>query len=589
MTINMKIHSSIVILISLILSACATSPSSDKKVGAYSVQPYEVLATPMTSETTEEYLSASDVIVPSKDLPEPGLSAVLKKEDLSSTPPLKPSPFGEIPLTINKYVQKWINFYTGNGRSHMQRYLSRSSRYLPTMKKILAQEGLPEDLVYLPVIESGFQSKVNSHAGASGYWQFMKGSAKDYGLTVGRHVDERHDFVRSTEAAATYLKRLYTLFGDWYLALAAYNTGENRVKSQLMKAETRNYWVLVKRKKLYRETRNYVPKFIAATLIAKNPVLYGFTNIPYQKEVAYESMYVHRPVSLQKLAKKIGTPLKKLKKLNPRYRTHYVPIYRGKSSLVRVPPGKLALAQRSLASIQAKRPRVYSSAKTFTHKVRRGENLSLIAKKHGVSVGQLRRSNSLSRRSILRVGQRLKVVKGKSYSTTRRASRSLAKAKYRPSFHRVKKGENLSVIAKKYGMTLGQLLSLNSMGKNKTLRVGQKLSLKSSRARSSHLAKVKKYKVKKGDNLQKISKAYGLSVSKIKKVNKLKSNKIMVGQSLKLMGVDLKVHIVKRGENLIGIANKYKVSLSRLLNINNIKNKSTLHIGRKIKVPVAMN
>ena len=214
----------------------------------------------------------------------------------------------------------------------MEKYLHRSTRYEKLMKEVLREEGLPEDLIYVPLIESGFSSSAHSHRSAVGYWQFIRDTGRRYGLKINRYVDERSDPLLSTRAAAAYFKSLYSLFGDWYLSLAAYNTGENRVKRAVMQDGTRDFWVLSKNKRLYRETRNYVPKFIAAMLIAKNPKEFGFVDVEYKSPLEYDRVYTTQAISLSKLSKHIGVSLKELKSLNTRYLTNYVPIYRGDKS-----------------------------------------------------------------------------------------------------------------------------------------------------------------------------------------------------------------------------------------------------------------
>lgn len=529
--------------------------------------------------------------------------------DNISSPPMSQSRHGEIEFPVNKYVKVWINYFTGRGRDHMNRYLSRSSKYIPKMKQILIKEGLPEDLVYLPVIESGFATRAKSYKGATGYWQFMPGSGRDFGLKINRLVDDRKDYVKSTQAAARYLKKLYKQFGDWNIALSAYNAGENRVRKQIKKARTSDYWKLVKNKGLYRETREYVPKFIAATLIAKNPINYGFTSVPYQDEHKYNSMYVSKPVDLKRLASKMNISYKSLKKLNPRYRTHQVPVYRSGPSLVRVPQGKLAQAQAaSKTSYTTISKRVYRPLHITKYKVKRGDNLTEISRKFGVSVAKLRKTNSLGRRSVLFVGKKLKIVRAgpvtrgkvKSVSSTRSVSAKASK-NYRKikKIHKVARGENLSLIAKRYKVSLSELLKYNNMKLSKNLHVGQKIKLiPSSVAKSIRVAenkqnvkksKVVTYKVKAGDNLQNISKRFGTSVSELKASNGLRSSKINKGKKLQIAADNIKLHIVKRGESLIAIANKYKVSMSNILHANDLQNKSKIRIGSRLTIPLASN
>lgn len=182
-----------------------------------------------------------------------------------------------IPTELNANVDKWINYFQGRGRPHMERYLLRSTRYEALMKKVLRDNKLPEDLFYIALIESGFSSQAFSHASAVGYWQFIRGTGKRYKLQINQMIDERRDPVLSTQAAADYFKDLYARFNSWYLAMASYNVGEGRVDRAVKKYKTKDFWELTRNKRaLPRETDDYIPKYIAAKLIAKNPDKYGF-------------------------------------------------------------------------------------------------------------------------------------------------------------------------------------------------------------------------------------------------------------------------------------------------------------------------
>ena len=290
---------------------------------------------------------------------------------------------------------------------------------------------------------------------------------------------------------------------------------------------------------------------------------------------------------------------KSLQKLNPRYRTHKVPIYGKGPALVRVPTGKLAIAHRAArGSYTTIAKRVYRPLKITRYKVRRGDNLTKIAKKFGVTVSSLRKTNSLGRRSVLFVGKRLKVVRtgsvarsvssSKSRNVSAKASKNYRKIK---KVHKVAKGENLSLIAKRYKVSLSKLLRFNNFRLNKKLYVGQKIKLTPTNVarnrKSTKRNKVVTYKVKAGDNLQKISKRFGTSVNQLKASNGLRSSRINTGKKLQITAANIKMHIVKRGESLIAIANKYKVSMSNILYANNLKNKSKIQIGRRLTIPVA--
>lgn len=500
------------------------------------------------------------------------------------------SPLGDVALDQNKYVDMWVRYFQGRGRKHMVRYLERSSRYLPMMKNVLRENNLPEELVYIALIESGFSPVAHSHANAVGYWQFIRGTGRRYGLQYDSYIDERRDPVLSTRAAAEYFKALYNLFGDWHLSMAAYNCGENRVKRKVMQHYTRDFWTLVRKRALPRETRNYVPKYIAATLIAKNPKAYGFDDIEYQEPLAYETVNVPHPLSLKKLAEGMGADEEEIKLLNPKFRGDYVPLYDGKDTVIRVPVGRTQVALASIGPAEVKTPPVVKADYVY-YRVRRGDTLSHIAQRFRTRVSTIRRLNSLGSRSFLRVGQRLKVPeRGYSQvyvSQNSSANRSSSSAKSDDvSVHVVRRGENLTLIARRYGTSVDKLRELNSLPRRAVIRVGQKIVVREQIAPSSpgttHI-------VSRGENLTAIANRYSTSVNSLKAVNGMKSDIVLVGQRLQIPGRGRIVskpfyHQVERGENLTYIAQKYNTSVSSLRDLNRIRPNSVLYVGQKLKI-----
>jgi len=216
-----------------------------------------------------------------------------------------------------RLVTKHIRLYTTRKREAFQRWLNRSGMYIDIIKKILKQEGLPEELVYLPIIESGYYPDARSHRKAVGPWQFIKATAKKYGLKINFWVDERRDPEKSTHAAAKYLKDLYKKFGSWHLALAAYNAGEGKIFKAIRRTKSEDFWKIIKTRYIKSETRNYVAKFIAAALIATNPQLYGFDTTKIKKPLKYEKVTIDKPVALKFVAKCIGSSLRTIRQLNP--------------------------------------------------------------------------------------------------------------------------------------------------------------------------------------------------------------------------------------------------------------------------------
>ncbi len=430
------------------------------------------------------------------------------------------SPYGDISLDSHPAVHRWIEYFTDRGREYMTAYLERSSRYIPLMKSILKEKHLPENLVYVALIESGFSPKALSRANAVGYWQFIQGTGKRYGLRIDGFVDERRDPVLSTRAAGNYFKELFSLFESWPLALAAYNSGEYRVNRAVLRHYNRNFWFLSEKKALPRETRNYIPKLIAAIHISKDPEKYGFHNLNYQEPVSYELIKVKKPISLLKLAQNVGLSLEELKSLNPMYKGEYVPIYEGEVNL-RVPVGSQALAQASLEKSQMKRPR-YSYHYHYWYRVRRGDSLYRIARRHRTTVRKLRRANRLGNSSFLRIGQKLKIP-----------TRKLAVSKIAPSkakvskkeFHTVRRGQTLSRIARLHGLSLKQLKLMNNIQGTPLIHPGQKLRVKH---RSPANESKKYYVVRKGDTLIGIAKKHNIPLLNLMKANSMNLKTILL-------------------------------------------------------------
>ncbi len=221
----------------------------------------------------------------------------------------------DFPIQMNKEVRAYIIYFSTEKKGFTRRSLARSSRYLPMIKEVFREYGLPEDLAYLAMVESGFNPQANSPAGACGMWQFIKGTGLRYGLVINGSVDERQDPEKSTRAAAQYLLDLYKQFGSWYLAAASYNCGERRVQKELTKSSYKNFWELSANKCIPGETRNYVPQMIAATIIARNPQKFGFADVPYQSPVT-PNMASDSGLAEAESPKDTVTPVTKLPKVD---------------------------------------------------------------------------------------------------------------------------------------------------------------------------------------------------------------------------------------------------------------------------------
>ena len=237
------------------------------------------------------------------------------------------NPFSDLPLTHNYLVEQWIRIFQSHYSKSFRIWLERSYRYAPLMKKIFKDQNLPTDLIYLSMIESGFSAKAVSSAKAVGYWQFIKSTALRFGLRKSYWLDERRDFEKSTYAASQYLQFLYKQFGDWYLAAAAYNMGEEKLSRRIQKHKTKSFWALAQKYDFPYETAQYIPKMIAAIIIAKAPSLYGFNYLRIKTPYKYEIFYLPGGTNLRALAAYIKQPYKKIKTLNPSLLSDHIPSY----------------------------------------------------------------------------------------------------------------------------------------------------------------------------------------------------------------------------------------------------------------------
>lgn len=395
-------------------------------------------------------------------------------------------------------VQYYLDFFQGPGRERMAIWLTRLPRYEAMIREQMQLNGVPEDMVYLALIESGYSNSAVSRARATGMWQFMKGTGRMYGLQVNTYVDERRDPVKSTAAAARHLNDLQERFGSIYLAAAAYNAGAGKVSrglrglpaSAVSTADTTSdlgdedeanndgeFFRLYDTRYLRRETKDYVPKLIAAALIAKEPTKYGFEDPPAVPPFAYDSIVVPTQTGLDVIARLSGATFAQIRELNPQYIRMVTPP--GKSAVVRVPVGDGERTALAYAKLPASERVAYQ-----THVVRSGETISGIAQRYHVSTSEIRDANpKIPRSGMIRVGQQLVIPTNGFNAETRAAIAATQGSVSGPSrsatVYTVRRGDTLSGIAKRYGTSAASLKRINGLSSNQ-IRVGQKLRLRSS-------------------------------------------------------------------------------------------------------------
>jgi membrane-bound lytic murein transglycosylase D len=325
---------------------------------------------------------------------------------------LDEDPTYNVPIVRNDSVEGHIRFFQIAIRDKFDQWLNRLSKYRPIVENIFSEFDLPSDLVFLSLVESGFNPHAYSRARATGPWQFMKRTAKLYGLRVDEYVDERRDPIKSSVAAARYLRDLYDLFGTWPLAMAAYNAGEGKVLRALQKTQSDSFWELARTRHLRKETKDYVPRFMAATIIARSPDRYGFT-IEDPDPHQFEEVIVRRPVLLPALAAATGISFHELKRLNPELRRDMTPPH-DSEYLLKVPVGTAPAVERALERLPAWKQPPSSHVKVKGpeksqgrwYEVRTGDSLWLIAKRFKLSVRELKTRNPLTART-LKPGDRL--------------------------------------------------------------------------------------------------------------------------------------------------------------------------------------
>jgi len=451
-------------------------------------------------------------------------------------------------------MEYWIDFFAKKNHERFQRFINNGEEYRPIIENVLASHGLPKELYFVGLIESGYYLSARSHAQAVGPWQFIRGTGKRYGLKITSELDERQDVFKATKAAAMYFKDLYNVFSSWELALSAYNAGEYGIIRRIMKHGTRDFYQLSRNKHLPSETINYVPKVLAAMHIINNAEKYGFV-IPKKENRIFDLTHLtptQKNLPLSVVAKRLNISTNFLKKLNPELRGHRTPKYFAGTYYLRVPQNRYSFQQYE-------------------------ENtLTSLPSPKGTRPGSRKELNRRTAFINKTISESSKIVN-------------------KPQFHAVKKGETLFSIARRYDISPKKLAKINGM-KSHNVKVmrGSRLKLETSNdvervAIQQIVPKIKItnrpviYKIRRGDNLTEIAKLFDVKLSKIQKINKLKKGKVLVGQSIVLPDTRKGIYTVKKGDHLTKVARELRRPIEALVKLNSLK-RGEIYPGQKIIV-----
>jgi len=534
-------------------------------------------------------------------------------------------------IEYNQGLENIIKHYLKNRKKAYERLMSLSQYYFPYFEEALAKYNVPLEIKYLAVVESALNPRAVSKAGATGLWQFMYGTGKQYNLDINTFTDERSDMLKATEAACQYMVNMYAIFGDWDLVLASYNAGPGNVTKAIRRSGGKqNYWNI--RPYLPKETQGYVPAFLATMYVFEFHKEHGIKpNKPVANHFATDTILIKNKISFKQLSDVLDISVEQLQFLNPSYKRDFIPFIKDKKHYVRLPLDKVAIFTSNEPKIYAyaeyefnKREKPFfnpeyvagneseSITKTKYHKVRRGETLGGISKRYGVTISEIKKWNKLKSNSAP-LGRNLKIIteeqvvavattaKPKSNVVEKAQDSVLQKSQIKQKeLHIVEKGESLFSIAKKYNITKDEIKTWNKL-EDENILIGSSLQV------TAPIELVtENYIVQAGDNLIQIAKKYNVSVDELKEWNELEDSNVKIGTSLKVLLPEKlevaqvetkpvkserqskyqseKVYIVKKGDSLFSISQKIKgVTVSDLKKWNGISS-GKIKPGMKLKI-----
>jgi membrane-bound lytic murein transglycosylase D len=556
----------------------------------------------------QELLAASRGDGPSEQQFEPSLldelaQVELDRDDIAAGEEAIEKPSLDFAFTLTPQVLQFIHYFSQNpsGRATMASGLQRAGRYLSLAKKVFKEEKVPQDLVWLAQAESNWKSRARSWAGAVGIWQFISGTGQRYGLRQNQWIDERSGIEQATRASARYLRFLYNRFNDWQLAMAAYNCGEGRIDSAIASTGYSDFWYFYNRGMLPRETSNYVPIILSIIIIAKNPERFGFGHIKPDHPLKYDAVPVNDSVDLRLVAEITNMPYEMIEELNPELKRGKTPPAMRYN--LRLPSGTGAIFNTLISRIPEDQRDSWRVIR-----VKDGETLASIGEQHRLEAEELAQINKIEAEEALRPGTPLVLPVSTTRSPIRNqvepSSIQIARASTTKMSITVRPGDNLTMIAARYGVSARDLAKLNRISTRAKLRTGQRLYLNvpnkprpvtvpvsrvttktDEHQATSHL-------VRRGETLQSIARRYDVSLSDLREWNRLRSSTVKYGQRLVLTppgtskperstkskpsGKKISTHRVRKGDTLSSIAERHGITVSTLKSLNRIKSNKVL-------------